>query len=146
MFVPLSAQILSDIGLHFVGKAHDVSIGYSLVLVVAYAVVVAVGWVARKRPSPFKLLGASIIGTLLFYLVTNTFSFWQDPGYVKNFAGWVQSLTLGLPGYPPTYVFLFKSMAGDLLFTSLVILAVGVGVSKPEPAADEVPEPEPTEA
>lgn len=139
LVVPLATQILSDIGLHWVGKPHSFDVGYSIVLIVAYALVVVIGWAARKRYSTFKLLGASIVGTLLFYLVTNTFSFWHDPGYAKTLSGWLQCMTVGLPGFPPTYVFLYKSLFGNLLFTSLMVLAFHV--TSPTEAGEEPAEP-----
>ena len=148
-FVPVITQVLSEIGLCLVSPTYSFSLAYSLVLVVAYAAIVVVGLAVKKRFTPIKLLGASIIGTLLFYVVTNTTSFWQDPAYVKNFSGWVQSLTVGRPEYPPTYLFLFKSMAGDLLFSSLILLAAGAGKKHQESIAEESePEPdaEPAEA
>ena len=142
--VPLAAQIFSDLGLYLLGKSPFFSWGYSIVLVVAYAAIVAVGWAVRKRPTPLKLLGASITGTLLFYFWTNSFSWWQDPGYAKTLSGWFQSLTLGLPGYPPTYVFLLKSLGGDLFFTSLFAFSLGLFPAASEPI--EEPETEPAEA
>lgn len=146
--VPLAAQILSDIGLHLMGKPSIFSFSYSMVLIAAYAAIVAVGWVVRKRPTPLKLLGASITGTLLFYFWTNSFSWWQDPGYAKTLSGWVQSLTTGLPGYPPTYVFLFKSLGGDLFFTGLFAFSLGLfsASSKPSVEPETEPEAEPAEA
>jgi hypothetical protein len=146
LVVPLAAQLLSDLGLSLVAPNYVFSWSYSLILVVAYATVVAVGWAVRAKYSPLKLLGASIIGTLLFYVITNTTSFWTDPGYAKTFSGWVQALTLGLPGYPPTYVFLFKSLAGDLLFTTLILLSVGAVFPSRKPEAEPESESEPTPA
>ena len=37
-----------------------------------------------------------------------SFSWLSDPGYAKNFAGLIQSLTVGLPSYSatPTWMFL----------------------------------------
>lgn len=138
--VPLSAQILSDLALHWLGRSMAFSWAYSVVLVVAYAAIVAVGWAVRKQPTPLKLLGASLTGTLLFYFWTNSFSWWQDYGYDKSLAGWVQALTTGLPGYPPTYVFLLKSIGGDLFFTTLFALSLGLFSTAPQPSS------KPTEA
>ena len=134
--VPLSAQALSDVALYWLGKSPYFSWGYAVVLLVAYAAIVAVGWVIRKRPTPLKLLGASITGTLLFYFWTNSFSWWEDPGYTKSFSGWFQALTTGLPGYPPTYVFLLKSIGGDLFFTSLFALSLGLVSPSDEPTSE----------
>jgi hypothetical protein len=69
-------------------------------------------------------LGGSIGATLLFYMVTNTGAWWTIPIYEKSWTGWVQALTVGIPGYPPTWTFLRGSLISDLLFTGLFVLGV----------------------
>jgi len=72
-----------------------------------------------------------LVGTLVgvmgcavgFYLITNTVSWFADPGYVKNLAGWAQALTTGLPNFTPTYLFLRNSLLSDLAFTLLLLAA-----------------------
>ncbi|MGH7935586.1 MAG: DUF6580 family putative transport protein, partial [Chthoniobacterales bacterium] len=51
------------------------------------------------------------------------FSWLSDPGYVKNFAGLIQSLTVGLPQYSatPTWMFFRNSLLSDLFFTLLFV-------------------------
>jgi hypothetical protein len=144
LLVPVAAQILSDIGLHLLGKS--ISWSFSIVLVIAYVVIAAVGLLAKKNFTPSKLLGASLVGTLLFYVITNTMSFWQDPGYVKSLSGWIQALTTGIPGYPPTYLFLFKSIGGDLFFTGLIALFVTRAQAAPAAETEDSPAAEPAEA
>ena len=53
---------------------------------------------------------------MLFYVITNAFSWLTDPGYVKNFAGLIQALTVGLPQYSatPTWMFFRNSLVSDL--------------------------------
>ena len=38
-------------------------------------------------------------------------------------SGWVQALTTGLPGFPPTWVFLRNSLVSDLGFALVLLLA-----------------------
>jgi hypothetical protein len=54
------------------------------------------------------------------------FSWLSDPGYVKNFAGLIQALTVGLPQYSatPTWMFFRNSVVSDLLFTGLFVLCM----------------------
>ena len=59
--------------------------------------------------------------SVIFYLVTNTGCWLTDPNYPPTFAGWVQSLTTGLPGYPQTWTFFRNSLLGDLLFAALFV-------------------------
>ncbi len=96
-----------------------------------FALVGWLGWLLRKRASAQTLLPASIAASLLFYVVTNAVSWVFDPGYVKNFAGLVQALTVGLPQYSstPSWMFFRNSVLSDLLFTGLFILCMHWGRS-----------------
>ena len=60
-----------------------------------------------------------------------------QPSYAKTIAGWIQALTIGLPGFPPTWVFGLKSLLGTGLFTGLF-----AGAMKWSEALDAEPEPE----
>ena len=80
--------------------------------------VVLAKWLAKRRSYGRVFLG-TLIGTLLFYLVSNTMAWFGNPAYVKSFAGWIQALTVGLPGFPPTWFFGLKSLLGTSLFTGL---------------------------
>ena len=98
--------------------------------------VVLAKWIARHRSYGRVFLG-TLIGTLLFYLVSNTVSWLVNPAYAKTIAGWIQALTIGLPGFPPTWVFGLKSLLGTGLFTGLF-----AGAMKWSEALDAEPEPE----
>ena len=80
--------------------------------------VVLAKWLAKRRSYSRVFLG-TFIGTLLFYLVSNTMAWFGNPAYVKSFAGWIQALSVGLPGFPPTWFFGLKSLLGTSLFTGL---------------------------
>ncbi len=85
----------------------------------ALALICVIGFALRDRASFGKLLGASVAGSLIFYVVTNTGSWLYEPAYAKTAAGWLQALTTGLPGYPPTWKFYRFTLASDLFFTAL---------------------------
>jgi len=93
--------------------------------------VVLAKWLARRRSYGRVFLGA-LLGALLFYFVSNTVSWMANPAYTKTIAGWVQALTVGLPGFPPTWVFGLKSLLGTGLFTGLF-----AGVMKWSEALDD---------
>ena len=45
-----------------------------------------------------------------------------DPAYAKNFSGWVQALTVGIPGpYPTTIAFFRNSLIADILGSVLLL-------------------------
>ncbi len=83
-------------------------------------------WVASRYRGQIGIL-ASILGVLgcaiAFYLVTNTVSWFSDPAYAKNISGWLQALTTGIPGLPPTFWFLRNSLLSDLSFSILLLAA-----------------------
>jgi hypothetical protein len=98
--------------------------------------VILAKWLARRRSYGRVFLG-TLVGALLFYLVSNTISWMTDPSYSKTIVGWVQALTVGLPGFPPTWWFGLKSLLGTGLFTGLF-----AGAMKWSESLDTEPEPE----
>ena len=88
-----------------------------------------------------KLLGGGLLGALLFYLISNTFSFIHDPVYSKDLAGWLQALTIGVPGRPPTWFFFRYSLMSTGLFTGLFAGAMkALEKIYPEEEPEEAPE------
>lgn len=90
----------------------------------ALALVAALGWSVQNRASLKTMLSASMLSSVVFYVVTNAFSWASDPGYVKNFVGFIQALTVGLPQYnaTPTWMFFRNSLVSDLIFTAVFVL------------------------
>ncbi|MCB1208192.1 MAG: hypothetical protein KDK97_02635 [Verrucomicrobiales bacterium] len=68
-------------------------------------------------------LGGTVLCSLGFYVVTNTFSWITDPTYAKTAMGWWQALTIGVPGFPPTWTFLRNALLGDTFFAVLLLIA-----------------------
>ena len=96
---------------------------YLPTLILVVAAVSALGVAVGKKAPVAVFAGASLLSTVLFHLVTNTVSFFLEPGYAPTLSGWLQCQTTGLPGFPPTWLFSAKQLAGDLLFTLLFVLA-----------------------
>lgn len=120
--VPFVALALSDLYIdHFYAEAY----GYRLPLLgnlarlACFAAALLLGAWAAAHKSWFRLLTGSLLGALLFYLVTNSQSWWADPFYPKTLAGWWQALTVGRPEFPPTVYFFRNTLFGDLIFTGL---------------------------
>jgi len=128
--VPLLTLFISDVIINFRYGAPllDPQI---LVRYVALSLVGCIGLLLQNRASLKTLLPASILGSTMFYVITNTFSWLSDAGYAKNFAGLVQSLTVGLPQYSetPTWMFFRNSLVSDLVFTCLFVVCMNAGRS-----------------
>jgi uncharacterized protein DUF6580 len=128
--VPLIALFISDIVLNL----HYGAAMFSPLIACRYLALVVVGCLGlaiAHRASWKTLLPASLAGSVLFYVITNTFAWLSDPGYVKNFAGLVQALTVGLPQYSatPSWMFFRNSILSDLLFTGLFVFCMHWGRS-----------------
>jgi len=126
--VPLLTLFISDaiINFRYGAPLLDPQI---LVRYAALALVGGIGLLLRNRVSLKTLLPASIFGSTMFYVVTNTFSWLSDPGYAKDFSGLIQSLTVGLPQYSatPTWMFFRNSLVSDLVFTGLFFICMNAG-------------------
>jgi len=95
-----------------------------------YALAGVLGAAIAPNKSLGKIIAGSLACSLLFYVVSNTFSWWtyQAPqfasGYAPTAAGWWQANTIGVPGFPPTWYFLRNAMAGDLFFAIVLLLVL----------------------
>ena len=128
--VPLVTLFISDAVINFRYGAPLID-PQILVRYAALAVVGCIGVLLQNRVSLKTLLPASVVGSTIFYAVTNAFSWLSDPGYTKNFAGLVHSLTVGLPQYSatPSWMFFRNSLVSDLVFTLLFVVCMNVGRS-----------------
>ena len=126
--VPMIALLISDVAL-------NIHYGFSLLSpfvlshYLGFVLVGCLGLLLQNRRSMKTLLPASIVGSLIFYIVTNSVSWLFDPGYVKNFAGLIQALTVGLSQFSatPTWMFFRNSLVSDLIFTCLFVVCMNAG-------------------
>lgn len=97
---------------------------------ICYAAGVGAGrWLAGKESLNLGVFGGLVVGNaLLFYVVTNFASWLSLPEYPKNIGGLVQALTVGLPGFPPTWLFFRNSLASDFLFAGLILAVRALAV------------------
>ena len=126
--VPLGALFISDLFLNYYYGAGLIE-PHVIGRYIALALVGVIGLTLQNRASFKTLLSASIVGSTIFYLITNSFSWLSDPGYIKNFAGLIQALTVGLPQYSatPTWMFFRNSILSDLFFTLLFVACMNFG-------------------
>ena len=90
-----------------------------------YALLLAFGFWGLRLPAQTSnagLLGRSAMACGAFYLVTNTLSWLTTVGYERSFFGWSQAVTIGLPGFRPTWSFGLQMLASTLLFTLVILL------------------------
>jgi hypothetical protein len=163
-WLPLSTLLVTDLGLDLYYKFY---LGYHVFDIPLlkfqafnYAAYVFLIWFGRrfKPASSFlSLLGGGILGAMLFYLITNTASWFfnpfGNPEYTKTFLGWITALTKGTAGWPETWQFFRNTLLSGGIFTGLFVGAMKLmtsaesarekeAASAPadEPDADEAPE------
>lgn len=116
--LPLVTLFLSDLILN---TSYGVQL-FAPEVLCRYFALGLIGWIGfalRNHLSLKTLLPASLASSLIFYTVTNTFSWLTEPAYAKNFTGLLQALTVGVPQYSstPTWMFFRNSLVSDLIFT-----------------------------
>jgi hypothetical protein len=126
VLLPLAALVVSDVVLNVFHYHRDLLTWEILPRYVALALVSGLGFSLRGRATVGRVFGASIVGSLFFYFLSNTGSWIADPGYAKTVGGWFQAMTYGLPGLPPTWMFYRNTLVSDLLFTGLFLFSHAV--------------------
>ncbi len=126
--VPLGALFVSDLILNYIYGAPLLQ-AQMLGHYIAFFLIGLLGLAIQDRASLKTLLPASILGSTIFYLVVNTFSWLSEPGYAKNFAGLIQAQTVGLSQYSatPTWMFFRNTLLSDLFFTLLFVACMNFG-------------------
>lgn len=136
LVVPLGILFLSDlvIDLHYGANFFAAS------LLARYALLVLIGiggMALRRAPSgksAFAVPGATLAGSVFFYVASNALTWFGSPEYAQTLAGLWQALTVGLPDFPPSYVFFRNELVSDALY-SIVFLAC-VRLTRPTPGLE----------
>jgi hypothetical protein len=89
-----------------------------------FALILLLGALVRKQHAHkvLFLFAFTLIGSALFYLMTNTTAWISTAAYAKTLSGWWQALTTGVPGFPPTLLFFRNTLLSDLFFTALFVI------------------------
>jgi hypothetical protein len=144
-WLPLTTLLVTDVILNIFYYQVSPVDDRMIVNYAAFAGLIFFGQQFRPRMAWWLLLSGGIGGALLFYLITNTASWWLDSAYAKTLAGWIQALTVGTPGWPHTWEFFRNTLLSGGLFTGLFAGAMKLA-GTPEPEEAEEAEPEADEA
>ena len=119
--VPISVLFVSDLALAML-------IGYpafssaQFVSWTCILAVVGIGRLLSKASFSTPRFFSALIGSgLFFYLVTNTAAWIGNPSYPRGLGGLWMSLTTGLPGFPPSWMFYRNALVSDLVFGVLLL-------------------------
>jgi hypothetical protein len=142
VLLPLAALVVSDVVLNVFHYHKPLFSWEILPHYLALGLVSWLGFALRGKVTALRLFGASISGSVIFYVITNTGSWIGEPLYAKTFAGWFQAMTTGLPGFAPTWMFSRNTFVGDLVFTALFLGCHAVtarSANEPKPAGAALP-------
>jgi hypothetical protein len=162
-WLPLGVLLVTDIALNMYywlalgWNVWDLPVlKYQLFNYASYVVLIWLGRRFKPRFSFLALLGGGVLGALLFYLITNTASWFfnpfGNPEYVKTLQGWLIALTKGTTGWPQTWEFFRNTLLSGGLFTGLFVGAMKLTATAESPqdkeagVRSEKPENEPEEA
>ncbi len=108
--VPAAALLLSDLVIGFYG------FGYMATVYATTLLIVAVGLLLEKKISAGKILGFSLVGATIFFIITN-FAMWALPGslYPQTSAGLVECYVAAIPFF------------GNMVLSTLIYSAVMFG-------------------
>lgn len=113
-WAPALMLLVSDITLSLM---NGWPLGSYMLLTIPFYVVIAIAGASFSRGQKWtSLLFGTLTASLAFYLLANTFAWAITPAYAHNFAGWWQSQTSGLPGFPPSWTFLRNAMLADSIW------------------------------
>jgi hypothetical protein len=73
-----------------------------------------------KRTTVARVVGASLTGSVSFFLVSNFFVWATGAYYPHTLAGLLTCLTAGQPAWPATLFFFRHTVTGDVLFSALM--------------------------
>jgi len=105
LILPIAAMTISDIFIGYYEPKLMVSVYGSFLLCVI------LGFWLKNHKKWYTVLGSSILGAVLFFLITN-FAVWAfTPWYTKDFSGILQCYLMALP-------FFKNTLLGDLFYVA----------------------------
>ena len=138
-FAAFGVLVLTDIIKNVVYYKTDAISDYTLVNYGAFALIYFLGRQFRKTSSIWKHAGGGLLGAFVFYFITNTGAWLQNPEYSKTLAGWIQALTVGTSGWPQTWEFFRNTLLSGGLFSGLLAAVIQTYAKDPEtePASED---------
>ncbi len=116
--IPLLAMWISDLLLNnLVYAEYQTGFAwfsvYSIPVYVSFILIGILGFVLLKKVRLTNLLVASVLASVLFFLLTNFGSWLANPIYSKDLGGLTAAYAAGLP-------FFWNTLAGDLFYAALM--------------------------
>jgi hypothetical protein len=103
--IPIAAMLLSDLILGF----H----AYMPVVYISFAIIVFLGIKLKDNNNSFYLLGASLAGSIIFFIITNFYVWFADSIYDKSFTGLIDCYVMAIP-------FFRNALFGDIVYSFVI--------------------------
>lgn len=107
LVIPMAAMIISDF---FIGFD---SLQSRLMIYGSFLLIGLIGLWVKKHKNVFSVIGGSLLGSVLFYLITNCVIFYSTKMYPHTWAGQMLSYTNALP-------FFRNTILGDLFYVGVL--------------------------
>ena len=117
--IPFLALWVSDLILNNVVYASPEGFtwftAFGMFNMLAFGLIVLMGSNLLKKVNLKNVVGASVLGSMIFFLITNFGAWFYDPFnmYADNFAGLTTAIAAGLP-------FFWNTLAGDLVYVGIL--------------------------
>ena len=115
--IPFAALFLSNLFLNnVVYAAYYDSFQWfgNLWVYLAFGLIIVLGFQLLKKVNTSNLIAASLLASVVFFLITNFSSFLALPGlYPQNFSGLMMAYAAGIP-------FFWNTLIGDFFFVSVL--------------------------
>ena len=108
--VPITIMILSDLIL-----------GYKLVLSVyiGFLIMVCIGFYLQINQNKVRIINAALIGSLIFFIITNFSVFLTSSLYPKNIIGLIECYTLAIP-------FFINTLLANIIYSTIMFYGFNV--------------------
>lgn len=124
ILLPLAAMFFSDLVLYATKDIayRDIALGNMLFVYSAFAGIALLGQWLRKNVTFARIVGTTLAGSGVFFLVTNFGSWWllsqplstgEPATYSRTFSGLINSYVAGVPFFRGTFI-------GDLVYTTIL--------------------------
>ncbi len=137
-WLPVGTLLVTDVVLNVYYYHVAPFDAYMLINYFAYLMLFWLGRRFSSRNNWLTLLSGGLLGAVLFYFITNTAAWMQNPLYAKTLAGWVKALTVGTDGWPQTWQFFRNTLLSGGIFTAFFVGAMKLSEA-PEPEEEEEP-------
>ncbi len=115
VLVPIIVMLLTDM---IIGFHKLMPFVYGCIALTSF-----IGMYVEKKSSPLFIIGGSVIGSTIFYLVTNAIVWYHDPLHTQNVSGLLMCYNEGIPFYR-------NQLFGDLFFNFVLFGSYNLAKSK----------------